>query len=54
MVVKLLEGMVKPCETPVVKVAGTTTLDEYVIVVHGAGGAVLPPGPAGDFGGTVA
>ena len=27
----------QPTDTPVVYVAGTTTEDEYVIVVHGAG-----------------
>ena len=35
-VVMLLPGQVRPEETPVEKVAGITTLEEYVIVVQGA------------------
>ena len=38
----LLPGQVRPEDTPVVKVAGTTTLEEYVMVVQGAEGAGVP------------
>lgn len=36
-VVMLLPEQVRPDDTPVVNVAGMTTLEEYVIVVQGAG-----------------
>lgn len=36
-VVMLLPGHVRPEDTPVVNVAGMTTLEEYVMVVQGAG-----------------
>ena len=36
-VVMLLPGHVRPEDIPVVKVAGMIMLEEYVMVVHGAG-----------------